>query len=404
MDIILLSEHADPLIGGATHLSSKIASSIAKLGHNVTFVVPNSGSDQDQVDIVNDNFKVIKVRAYVPIDDRSKFKGKNRRLFSKEVDSFLKKYCEANHVDVIQILSGTYLIRYLDVAFYQKQNILLIAGVLNVPPQECGLSWKGDSLFSRIKDEVRQFLIQRINKQRLTFNKFDGYTVESEYVKRLLSNYIGERQIKYIPLGTDEILPRLNLKGKNEVFNILTAGGISPSKNQHVIPIVASELLKRGFKFHWYIIGPVRNLRYNQFLINQINKFEVQQSVILINGMKKDELMKYYAFSDLYVQTSTEEGFCMTALDALVYGLPLIGLDTGAIAEFIVKGRGILVKNSSKDIIDAIIEVINHQDQFKYTKDDIFPIIEYYNWQRIAGEYIAYYKLLKDRKDNATKI
>ena len=58
--------------------------------------------------------------------------------------------------------------------------------------------------------------------------------------------------------------------------------------------------------------------------------------------MPKAELMTWYEKSDLYVQTSLEEGFCMTALDAVLYQLPLIGFRTGAIPEFIEEGKGIL--------------------------------------------------------------
>ena len=105
--------------------------------------------------------------------------------------------------------------------------------------------------------------------------------------------------------------------------------------------------------------------------------------------------MNYYRNTDIYIQTSTEEGFCMTALDAVVYGIPLVGTDTGAISEFIAKGKGELVPNTVKEFADAILAIFINPQRYSYTTEDILPILAFYNWERIGNEYIALYNRIR---------
>ena len=395
MHIVLLSEHGDPLIGGATHLTKKIASTIASLGYRVTFIVPNSGSGSDETYQHSENFTIIKVRAIVPIDDRFQFRRGKRMDYAKSVDRFLKSYAEKETIHVIQVLSGTYLLRHLDVPHFQQRGITVVAGLLNVPPQECSLSWKGDAFISYSKDELKKVFLKEINRQRIIHHPYDAYTVESESVKRSLAAYVPPSKIHYIPLGTDETEPVISIKHINGAKQLLTAGGINPSKNQHIIPRIANLLREKRLNFHWYIIGPDRNPRYKAFLEEEIKKWKVENIITLISGLSKKELMHYYSNTDIYVQTSIEEGFCMTALDAVVYGIPLVGINTGAIAEFIAKGKGELVQNNIDAFAEAISTIFHNPQHYTYTKDEILPIIAFYNWERIGNEYVGLYDRIR---------
>lgn len=401
MHIVLLSEHGEPLIGGATHLTRKIAESISSQGHTVSFVVPNSNSSSNAISQLRENFTLVKIKAFVPIDDRSRFKGANRKAYALQVSEYLKELHDSSPIDIIQILSGMYLMRHLDVPFFRNAGVKCIAGLLNIPPEECGLSWKGDSSLHYYKDELRKLLIRKINRNRIRFHQYDAYTVESDHVRKALAKYVRASSIHYIPLGTDESEPRISQKPKGGRIRILTAGGINPSKNQHIIPAIARKLADNEIKFVWHIIGPDRNTRYTQFLRSEILNNKVEELVHLIPGVPKNELMKYYGEADIYVQTSIEEGFCMTALDAVIFGLPLVGIATGAIAEFIEKGRGVLVRNNVFEFVQAIKKILENPGNYIYGVEEIKPVLEFYNWEKIGKEYISLYEeLLKE--DQAT--
>ena len=82
----------------------------------------------------------------------------------------------------------------------------------------------------------------------------------------------------------------------------------------------------------------------------------------------------------------------MTALDAVVYGIPLVGVDTGAIAEFIAKGKGELVQNNTDEFVKAISTIFHHPEHYTYATNEIWPIIAFYSWERIGEAYIKLYE------------
>ncbi|MEL6649657.1 MAG: glycosyltransferase family 4 protein [Bacteroidota bacterium] len=396
MKIIILAEHFDPLVGGATHLTKKIVAGIAEGEHDVMLIVPHSGS----TDLVHDNetypYQLVKIGIEVDLDDRKRFVRGRREQFAHDVDSYLKALPKAQKPDLIVIMTGLYLLRHVDVPFYRQQGIKVVANHLNLPPQESALSWQGDRLLSRIKDKLRLQLIKWINARRAAHHQFDAYTVISEHTKDLLQEIIGSKEVTVIPLGCEYtgFEPASRNAQLDTPIRILTAAGINPSKNQHIIPWVAKQLQVDGVDFVWHVIGPIRNQPYADHFQAEMQRFALGERLVFIPGMPKADLMKYYEEADIYVQTSLEEGFCMTALDAILYGLPLIGSVAGAIPEFIEDGKGILVKNDAKAFLNAIRKVIASPADYGPSREQIPAIVEKYSWEGNTQAYIDIFNQL----------
>ncbi|MEL7339212.1 MAG: glycosyltransferase family 4 protein, partial [Bacteroidota bacterium] len=185
-------------------------------------------------------------------------------------------------------------------------------------------------------------------------------------------------------------------------IRILTAGGINPSKNQHIIPWIAAQLQAKGLEFVWHVIGPIRNQPYADHFQAEMQRHALGERLVFVPGMPKAELMKYYEKADIYVQTSLEEGFCMTALDAILYGLPLIGSVAGAIPEFIEDSRGILVENKAEAFLQAIRKVITSPDSYGSAPKQIQTIVEKYSWKGNTQAYIDVFNQLY--APNASKV
>ncbi|MEL7532934.1 MAG: glycosyltransferase family 4 protein [Bacteroidota bacterium] len=396
MKVIILAEHFDPLIGGATHLTKKIVAGIAQQEHEVTLIVPNSGTTQLEKDNSTYPYQLVKIGIEVEIGDRKRFVRGRRKKFALDVDAYLKALPEAERPDVLVVMTGLYLLRHVDLAYFRKQGIKVLANHLNIPPQEAGLSWEGDSFLRRFKDQFRLKLIGWINARRVAHHEADAYSVISEHTKNLLQSIIGKREVKVIPLGCEftGFLPQEPGTGFQKPIRILTAGGINPSKNQHIIPEIAAKLVEEGIDFVWHIIGPIRNQAYADYFLAEIDRYALGERIVFVPGMPKDELMGYYEQTDIYIQTSLEEGFCMTALDAILYGLPLIGSVAGAIPAFIEEGRGILVENKAPAYVEAIRKVIAQPSDYGLGPDKIPKIVEKYSWEANAQAYIDIFEQL----------
>ncbi|MEL6592239.1 MAG: hypothetical protein AAFQ68_19235, partial [Bacteroidota bacterium] len=82
------------------------------------------------------------------------------------------------------------------------------------------------------------------------------------------------------------------------------------------------------------------------------------------------------------------------ALDAILYGLPLIGSVAGAIPEFIEDGKGILVKNDAKAFLNAIRKVIASPADYGPSREQIPAIVEKYSWEGNTQAYIDIFNQL----------
>lgn len=404
MKITILAEHFDPLIGGATHLTKEIVAGIAQKEHAVTLIVPNSGTTELEKDDTTYPYQLVKIGIEVEIGDRKRFVRGRRKQFALDVDAYLKALPE--RPDVLVVMTGLYLLRYVDLAYFRKQGIKVVANHLNIPPQEAGLSWEGDSFTTRTKDQLRLKLIGWINARRVAHHEADAYTVISDHTKNLLQSIIGKREVTVIPLGCEftGFLPKEPGVALGKPIRILTAGGINPSKNQHIIPEIAAKLMAEGVDFVWHIIGPIRNQRYADYFLAEIERHALGERIVFVAGMPKAELMSYYEETDIYIQTSLEEGFCMTALDAILYGLPLIGSVAGAIPEFIEDGRGIFVENKAPAYLAAIRKIIANPGDYGLGPDKIPAIVKKYSWEGNAQAYIDIFEQLSASHASSSKL
>ncbi len=86
----------------------------------------------------------------------------------------------------------------------------------------------------------------------------------------------------------------------------------------------------------------------------------------------------------------------MSALDAVLYGVPLIGLSTGAIPEFVRDGRGIVAANSATSLAEAIGQVLRHPHEYQYEQQMIQEVAHKYSWGNVAGQYEEIYRRALD--------
>lgn len=393
MNIILLTEYFDPIIGGATHMTKKVAEYVQKAGHDVTLVVPSESSVDSIIEKSNEYpYRIAKIGLNTKII--SDLNRSSRINFCYRANNFIKNYNENNQIDVVHIVAGIYLLKYIDAKYFKSQNIKTVASIMNVPPQECSVSWKGDNFLFYLKDKLRKLAVKYINKRRILANVYDKYTTISEHSKLLLSEYISADKIVVTDLGTENLSllgDRSTTFPKNGKLKILTVGGFVPHKNQHIIPLTAQKLRANNIDFEWIVIGPIRNERYKIYILNLIEKLNLKNYVMLKYALPQKELFDHYRTADIYVQMSTEEGFCMTALDANFFGVPLIGTKAGSIPQFIERGVGFLADNSPNGLYEAIKLVIQNPQNYIVSQSTINGLSYYYSWDNVAKKLTEIY-------------
>jgi len=221
-----------------------------------------------------------------------------------------------------------------------------------------------------------------------------------------VSNYLRDEGLKWggrlenskvIRIGVD---PDILTHAKKDVFagstkTILTAMGRLTWQKGFVYAIQAVAILKeRGYSIQLNIIGQgdsLSELYYWRRLLH------LEDEVNILGFLNSNEKYDYLKSSDIYIQPSVTEGLCVTIMEAMAMGLPVIASEIGGIPESIVnRETGILVPPANADALaDAIIELITSKDLMKQMGEaGRKRLVDNFSLDQEAHEWLAFYSTL----------
>jgi len=166
----------------------------------------------------------------------------------------------------------------------------------------------------------------------------DSILADSEAVKKLLQSAYGisSSKIYVLPIaGVDTTV--FSPEREEFTFNndkeiqIGTVGSLTEQKGYHYLIDCADEVESA----HFHIIG-------SGALESELKGRVVQQDINNVSFHGKvpyEELPKYLSSFDIYFQPSKYEGLCITVIEAMATGLPIVASRTGGIKESIVDGK-----------------------------------------------------------------
>ena len=384
MNLVFLSEHYEPRLGGVTSFINSLCSAIHDLGHEIWLIAPGGHDDGRVIDSQMPFGRLISIGT--DIDLTGAIPSSSRISFCKRASDWIFNFQSGKNIDAVHILYGLYLMKYLNVGFLKKTTFRGCT-IHNVPPQECANSWRGDALLRYWKDLLRLKLVAWVNERRILSQRWNAYVVPSHYVASELSKVVDKDDIRVVGHGIHEGRNSIHSKFTKKPFRILTVSGFTPHKCQHIIPKVLKDLRSEGLDVTWDVVGPNKNVNYVNSIISQCESFRLNNVLNFHFSLASEELDRLFKEADLYVHTSREEGFCLAVLEAATYGLPVIGRNTGAIPEIINAGKGTLFENDS-ELKLKIKEIVKHKGAYKYTNEDMETLKSKFSWNKAAREYI----------------
>ncbi len=190
---------------------------------------------------------------------------------------------------------------------------------------------------------------------------------DSDYNRRELAA-LGFRRTDVLPLFVDfskyERPASAFVRGlyRDDRTNILFVGRIAPNKK-------VEDLIRTTFYYKKYISPLVRLIvvgktgalpKYYESLVRMADEFYLKAEEIVFTGHVPDEEMfALYRASDVFLSLSEHEGFCLPLLESMVFDLPVVAYEAGAVPET-MGGAGVLLKRKRVEDVAELVERVAH--------------------------------------------
>ncbi|MEK9728138.1 MAG: glycosyltransferase, partial [Candidatus Margulisiibacteriota bacterium] len=199
-------------------------------------------------------------------------------------------------------------------------------------------------------------------------NACNKIIVPTNEMKKMLKNYKINKEIITIPSGiniyspsNDEVATFKNKYMNNEYLNCLFIGRDGKEKNIDFL-IDAFQIIKQNkTNVHLTIIGdgPER-----KNIEQKIKKLGLKDSVTLTGYLNKKEVFSAYKAADIMLFPSKTETQGLTAVESIMCGTPVIGINEMGIKNVIEHEiSGLLTKDDLTEYVAATLDVLNNSEK-----------------------------------------
>jgi glycosyltransferase involved in cell wall biosynthesis len=140
-----------------------------------------------------------------------------------------------------------------------------------------------------------------------------------------------------------------------------------------VIPNKKIEDLVRAFAVYQRAFEPRSRLvlagdhrgheRYYDRLQELVRELRVDE-VVFTGHVDDDDLRACYAAADVFLCLSEHEGFCVPLQEAMLFGVPVIAFDAGAVAETL-RGGGVLIRDKRPADVAALLDAVARRPELR---------------------------------------
>ena len=170
---------------------------------------------------------------------------------------------------------------------------------------------------------------------------------------------------EYVEVGLDSnYFKPPKRKPSKENIDFLFVGRLVKVKNLFYLIKGFSEALKENKKIFLHIVGEGQERNKLETLVKKLN---ITDFIKFHGVLYKENLLKIYQSSDVFLITSEYESFCMVATEAMACGLPVISTKVGFLPSLIKDGeRGFLVElNNIYELKEKILFFTKNKDKIK---------------------------------------
>lgn len=301
---------------------------------------------------------------------------------SKDSIEYILSFYKEKKIDIIHIhsISNPYLISKL-------LEIGPVVRTMHEPRMFCpgqGKFWKKSESICNVKFGLKCFiyayskkccnrnprrLIKAYKNTQFEINVNDRYKfvhVGSDYMKNeAVKAGFSNNNIKILPFFTKKINEKNIRDASNDkIISLLFIGRLSITKGVHYAINSVVDIIKKGYKVRFDIIGSGHDENY--FKSKVPSKYK---SNIIFHGWKnKNYINKLLSNSYLLLFPSIyPEAFGISGIEAMMHGKPVVGFNVGGVSSWLFHDRtGFLVKpKDTEGLTKSIISLIKDTKKYR---------------------------------------
>ena len=128
---------------------------------------------------------------------------------------------------------------------------------------------------------------------------------------------------------------------------------------------VADILVKRNIRFNWYFVGDGKD---RTFMSNYIKKHNLEHHVHLLGARANP--YPYFKEATVYVQTSRQEGWGISIVEARLFNIPVVTTEYGTVwNQMVQRKNGIVTDFSPSHIAGAVQELLEDKRLYSEIKE-----------------------------------
>ncbi len=224
-------------------------------------------------------------------------------------------------------------------------------------------------------------------------------TVISSGIKKSILAYLGITELNNIRVVTnatslsDSLSQPLDVRSlygiPQDAKIILYVGNISYNKNQQQL-VEAYPLMPEQLCENTYVLFAGRNIEPGYDIAPLIERSKYKEHLILCGNIDKDKIASYYQQADGVVLLSFEEGFGLSLIEGMQFGVPCIShKDMYAYEDIFNPVAMIGVDNRSNESVAKALETLLTSD---WDRKAIKEYAKSFGMEAMADNYINYYK------------
>lgn len=216
-----------------------------------------------------------------------------------------------------------------------------------------------------------------MNYNRQFYSKADHIITVSEELQKLMTSYYPELSEKIVcvyDILSPAFIRRQSTIAKADTLQkqdkdtlIVTVGRMAVQKNYPLVIETALLLREQGVDFRWYIVGDGPERKRIESLVSD---HHLQQTVILLGA--KTNPYPYIHQCDIYVQTSSFEGFGLTIAEAKILGKPVVATNFDVVHNQIChEENGLIADMTPASVAENIMRLITDHDLRQRIVDNV---------------------------------